>query len=172
MTISKRTGISWTNSPFVNQLILLSSSGFGLGRVPYLPGTVGSLLGLFLAWGTSGLSAWLQIVLFVLFALAAIGISERAEQLSKTQDPDFIVIDEMVGMWVTMLFLWRFDTTALILGFLLFRLFDVLKFFPLNLFEGFRGGLGIVMDDLAAGMLANVVLRLLLLSGIALAGVG
>lgn len=172
MTISKRTGISWTNSPLANQLILLFSSGFGLGRIPHLPGAGGSLLGLLLAWATSGLSVWLQIVLFLLFVLTAIGIAERAEQLSKTLDPEFIVIDEMVGMWVTMLFMWRFDATALILGFLLFRLFDVIKFFPLNLFEGFRGGLGIVMDDLAAGMLANVILRLLLLSGIALAGIG
>lgn len=148
------------------------ASGFGLGRIPLLPGTVGSLAGLLLAWFTSGLSGWLQVLLFVLFTLTAIGISERAEQLSKTQDPEFIVIDEMVGMWATMLFLWRFDATAMIVGFLLFRLFDVLKFFPLNLFEGFRGGLGIVMDDFAAGMLANTLLRLILLSGLALAGIG
>ena len=172
MTTSKKTGTSWTNNPTFDRATLLLASGFGLGSLPFLPGTMGSLLGLALAWATSDLSAWLQLVLLILSTLIAIGAAERAEQVSRSHDPDFIVIDEVVGMWITMLFLWRFDATAMILGFLLFRLFDVVKFFPLNLFEGFRGGLGIVMDDLAAGMLANVFLRLLLLSGIALAGIG
>ncbi|HMM58604.1 MAG TPA: phosphatidylglycerophosphatase A, partial [Candidatus Rifleibacterium sp.] len=62
--------------------------------------------------------------------------------------------------------IWDASILTILVGFLLFRLFDILKPFPVNLFQTFRGGTGILADDLAAGMLTNFILRILLLRGI------
>jgi len=152
--------------PLVGKLLTFVTSGFGLGFLPIAPGSFGALLGIPIFLLTWNFSWWLQTVLFLLFFLIAVGLSEREERISQIHDPSYAVLDEVLGMWVTLLFLWRTDWAVIFVGFLLFRAFDVIKFFPLNLFEGFRGGMGIVMDDLAAGMLANLALRLIVLGGL------
>lgn len=166
MTTSRAIGTSWTSRPAVNKGLTFLAAGGGLGFFPVAPGTFGSIPGLIIFLVTRNWSPLLQIVLFALFTLVAVGLAERAERTSRVEDPSFVVIDEIVGMWASLLFLWRADWLVLALAFLLFRAFDILKFFPLNLFEGFRGGVGIVADDLAAGMLVNLVLRILLLGGL------
>lgn len=142
------------------------ASGFGLGFSPYAPGTVGSLGGIALFLLTRPMGGGWQALLFALFCLSAIGIADGAERVSGERDPSFIVIDEIAGMWAALLFLGREDMLVLALAFVLFRAFDIAKFFPLNLFESFRGGVGIVADDVAAGMLVNLLLRLLLTIGL------
>ncbi|MBF0545490.1 MAG: phosphatidylglycerophosphatase A [Candidatus Riflebacteria bacterium] len=164
MTISKKIGISWTNSTASHKVIYLLASGFGIGFLPYIPATFGSLWGLLAYYCTYTFPWYSQIFLFLLFMILAIGLAEKAQQFSRVEDPSFVIVDEIVGMWATLLFLWKFNALVLILGFILFRLYDILKFFPINLFEGYSGGLGIVLDDLAAGMLANITLRVILLT--------
>ncbi|HOY68526.1 MAG TPA: phosphatidylglycerophosphatase A [Candidatus Ozemobacteraceae bacterium] len=166
MTTSSATGTCSTSNTACGRLLDLLSAGGGFGYIPFASGTWGSLPGIAIFLLTRELEVWLQIVLFVLVSLAAIGLADRSERLSGIRDPNFVVIDEVVGMWATLLFLWRADPIVLVAGFLLFRAFDILKFYPLNVFEAFRGGVGIVLDDLAAGMLANIVMRLVLLSGV------
>ena len=166
MTISKRIGTSWTNSSASIGSIKLLGSLFGLGYIKKAPGTLGSLPGIALFLVTRNFGAWPQIGLFFTFTLIAIGISERIERIDRSIDPEEVVIDEAVGMWATLLFIWNASFGTILAGFILFRLLDILKPFPINLFQTFRGGTGIVADDLAAGMVANLILRVLLLNGI------
>ena len=145
----------------------------GLGdRLP-APGTsVGSLppallwLGLCAALPTNPLRVALSAVGLVLFAVAGIWSSEIEAERRKEADPRPIVVDEAAGQWLTFLvalpFLPFLTTDQLAIfaaaGFLLFRFFDVVKVWPIKVFEKFPGGVGIVADDLAAGYFAAACL--------------
>ncbi|MDD3146661.1 MAG: phosphatidylglycerophosphatase A [Candidatus Riflebacteria bacterium] len=166
MTISKRIGTSWTNSSASIQTIKLLGSCFGLGYIRRAPGTFGSLPGIALFLATRNLQVWAQIMLFLLFCLIAIGVAEKIEKIERSKDPEQIVIDEAAGMWMSLFLIWDASFTTVLVGFIIFRFFDIFKPFPVNLFQTFRGGTGIIGDDLAAGMLTNFILRLLLLKGI------
>lgn len=166
MTISKRIGTSWTNSSASIQTIRLLGSCFGLGFIRRAPGTFGSLPGIALFLATRHLNPWAQIGFLFIFCLLAIGIAEKIEKIERSKDPEEVVIDEALGMWVSLFFIWDANFITILAGFVLFRLFDILKPFPVNLFQTFRGGTGIVADDLAAGMITNLILRILLLKGI------
>ena len=166
MTTSKKIGTSWINSPAgIGSIKLLGSCG-GLGYLKKAPGTLGSLPGIALFFASRNLGAWPQAGLYFTLVLLAIGVSERIEKIDRSIDPEEVVIDETLGMWTTLLFIWDASATTILIGFLLFRFLDIFKPFPLNIFQTFRGGTGIVADDLAAGMVANLILRILLLRGI------
>lgn len=143
------------------RLVLLLATGLGTGHSPVAPGTVGSLLGL--AW-VAGVSALpephvLGPLATLVAALVAIPICDRAGQLLGEKDPGAVVLDEIVAM--PLVFgcgLMPLDTTTLVAGFLLFRVFDILKPPPVRQFERLPGGLGIVSDDLVAGLYAGLVL--------------
>jgi len=166
MTISKRIGTSWTNSSASVSTIKLLGSCLGLGYIKKAPGTFGSIPGIVLFLLTRNMQTWVQILVFMAFCLLAIGIAEKIEKIDRSKDPEEVVIDEAAGMWLSLFLIWDASILTILAGFLLFRLFDILKPFPVNLFQTFRGGTGILADDLAAGMLTNFILRLLLLRGI------
>jgi len=166
MTISKRIGTSWTNSSASVSTIKLLGSCLGLGYIKKAPGTFGSIPGIILFLLTRNMQTWVQILVFMAFCLLAIGIAEKIEKIDRSKDPEEVVIDEAAGMWLSLFLIWDASILTILAGFLLFRLFDILKPFPVNLFQTFRGGTGILADDLAAGMLTNFILRLLLLRGI------
>lgn len=140
-------------------------SCFGIGYLPKLRDAAGSLLGVVLLLLTRHLASWVQISIVFLLIMLAIGISERIERLERCKDPAIVVIDEALGMWVALLLIWEINFITVAIAFILFRFFDAFKPFPINLFQTFRGGTGIVADDLAAGMLSNLILRLILLRG-------
>ena len=85
--------------------------------------------------------------------------SGRAEKISGITDPSFVVIDEVAGQLIT-LFLLPFSWKILIAGFILFRVFDVIKPFPARRAEKLHGGWGIMMDDVLAGLYGNILLQL------------
>lgn len=165
MTISKKTGTSLTSSSASNKAVKLLGSCFGIGYLPRLRDTAGSLAGLALLLLTKHLTAWIQLIIVFVFILLAIGISEQIERIEKCKDPAIVVIDEALGMWISLLLIWEINFVTIAIAFILFRFFDVFKPFPINLFQTFKGGTGIVADDLAAGMLSNLILRLILLRG-------
>ena len=146
----------------VENLAVQIATLFGTGFVPGAPGTLGSLFGLmgyvitFLIVGEIGVGALSAGLLF-----AAIWSSDLAARQLKQKDPLCIVIDEVVGMWITLLGT-QSHGPVLLLGFLLFRFFDIVKPFPIKNIEKLPGGFGIVLDDVAAGIYANVSLRLVL----------
>ena len=135
----------------------------GVGYVPFAPGTFGSAAGLLL-WLVLPPSASVQLaVVVVLFAGGswAAGVSERH---FRSTDPGPVVIDEVMGMLVT-LFLVPVGWSGAFVAFLLFRLFDIVKPYPSNRLERLPGGVGVMADDFMAAIYANLTLRVLLALG-------
>ncbi len=144
------------------RFIMMSATGGYVGNLPVVPGTFGTMVGLLPAFALSLLeNAYIGLVLIVLFILVSIWISERAEQALGTVDPGCIVIDEIAGIMVT---LWAlpFEWPVVLTGFLVFRCLDMIKPFPIRQIEkNLSGGLGIVVDDVAAGVAAHIILRII-----------
>ncbi|MBT4161410.1 MAG: phosphatidylglycerophosphatase A [Gammaproteobacteria bacterium] len=134
--------------------------GFGSGLVPRAPGTAGSALGLVLFLPAIGLPIVVQIGLVVMGLVFGIYISNRVAAEIGTKDPAAIVWDEFIGMWIAML--WLPDLYWLPVAFVLFRLFDIVKPWPVSWADrDLEGGLGIMLDDVIAGLLALGSLQLL-----------
>ena len=139
--------------------LALATSG-GVGYIPFAPGTFGSLAGLLLWWLLPGT---LPIQLTVIVAIFILGSwsGSVAERHFASTDPGPVVIDEVLGMLVT-LFLNPVGWGGAILGFLLFRASDIIKPYPANKLEQLHGGVGVMADDLMAGIYANLALRVVI----------
>ncbi len=132
---------------------------FGIGRAPFAPGTFGSLPGLAIAWALGGAwRGWALPLAAAAAALAGIWAADRVVRALGVEDPGFIVVDETAGQLVALLFLPP-TVPVLVAGFVLFRVFDIIKPPPARGLERLAGGLGIVADDLAAGAWAVLVLH-------------
>ena len=138
------------------------ATALGLGFAPFAPGTVGSAacLALWMVLPRTDGWLWLAIIVVAVFGTWAAGVAERRYQ---ARDPGVVVIDEVLGMLIT-LFAIRPGWRLALAGFVLFRLFDVIKPYPINRLERLPGGLGIMADDAMAAIYANIGLRLLMLS--------
>jgi phosphatidylglycerophosphatase A len=134
------------------------ATAFGAGFSPIAPGTAGSLVGLALFWPLQMAAPPVQVVVTLLTYFAGVAASSRLAQRLGRKDPGAAVIDEVVGMWLTMLFL-PFTPATAVAGFLLFRVLDVFKPYPARQFESLPGGWGIMTDDVMAGVYANLLLR-------------
>lgn len=142
--------------------ILFLSSACLLGKMPFAPGSFGTLAGLPLCWLLSRIDSRISWVLIALSIPFAIWIAGEAEKILGEKDPGGIVIDEIVGMLFTLAGL-PFTAATAGFGFILFRVLDITKPFPIRFLERrFKGGTGIVLDDIAAGVAANVTLRIIL----------
>jgi len=142
---------------------MLIATGCYSGYLPKAPGTWGSLVGLLLFYLLHSLS--LPVYLAVVAGIFVVGsfAAGEAEKILDTGDPGAVVIDEIAGMLITMI---AVPATPLnmALGFIFFRIFDIAKPFPVNFFDQrFHGGLGIMLDDVMAGIYSLVLLQLLLL---------
>ena len=147
--------------PWFDRLILLLATGLGLGLIPGAPGTYGTLLGIPLAWVFARPGVSFNSLSLLAFAALSVWAAGKAEVILKKHDAREIVIDEVAGMAVT-LFLIPFTPGSVILGFVLFRFFDIVKLGPVKWADDrLSGGLGVVADDLLAGIFANFCLRLL-----------
>lgn len=141
-----------------NRLNTIISSFFFLGNSPIAPGTAGTLGSIPLYYLMVTYMGGIQYMVFLLLLTAlAIKVSSNAVRIYKREDPREVVIDEVVGFLVTMAFIAP-TIINIVLGFLLFRALDILKPFPCRRLEKLHGGYGIVMDDVAAGVWANVLL--------------
>jgi phosphatidylglycerophosphatase A len=144
------------------KLGLILSSCFGIGLIPVAQGTFGALAGILLAIAVAHLHPLAGAYVLFFFTLLAIWASERSSRSLGKSDPAEVVIDETAGQLLT-LFLLPATGFNLCLGFLLFRLFDILKPYPIRRLERIGGGPGIVLDDLLAGIYANLCIRLVTL---------
>jgi len=147
------------NLSLVDRLVLLLSTGLGLGNAPVAPGTFGSAGGILLAgfakWACP--STWGYALVVAAVSLVGVPICSRAAALMSAKDPQRVVIDEIAA--VLLLFVaveWNWKTAAL--GFVLFRLLDVTKPWPIRALERLPRGWGIMADDLAAGAIAAAAL--------------
>jgi phosphatidylglycerophosphatase A len=139
---------------------------FGCGMVPKAPGTMGSIgaIPLYLLAARAGREG----VGVAALAVTAIGIwaaSVVARDLGK-KDPQIVVVDEVAGLLITMLPMAHVSWRAVLCGFLLFRLFDVTKPWPIRRFEKLPSGWGIVMDDVVAGVFGACVMAFLRARGV------
>lgn len=144
------------------KFIMVIATGFYSGYLPKAPGTWGSLVGLLLFFllHTLSLPVYLAIVagLFLVGSFAA----GEAEKIMDHKDPGLVVIDEIVGMLITMIGV-PATPLAMALGFILFRIFDIAKPFPINLVDQrLHGGVGIMLDDVIAGIYSLVILHVLI----------
>ena len=137
--------------------IAVATAG-GVGYVPIAPGTFGSMVGV-LAWWLLGPSPVVQLIAIVAVFGAGVWSGGVCEVHFCRTDPGHVVIDEVAGMLIT-LFLNPVGWTGAIAGFLLFRIFDVIKPYPANQLEKLHGGFGVMADDGMAAIYANLVLRL------------
>jgi len=142
------------------KLKYIIATGFGVGYIPVIPGTAGSLVALLIfIFLPLDHNIWLLICL-ILFCIG-IWVSNTVET-EKGKDPGIVVIDEYVGQWISLLFLPR-TLWIFIAAFVLFRVLDIIKPFPAAKFEKIRGGTGIMMDDLIAGIYTNILIHLIML---------
>ena len=156
------TTIPWSARDY----LALSIATFGVGYLPLIPGTYGSLVsvGIFLLF-TQILTGTALIVVVLLFLLAVtfsgIWAASRTEELAGRKDPGKVVVDEVAGQMLALLPLTLFNlqplTRGVIVSFILFRLFDIFKPYPAGRFERLKGGYGIMCDDLVAGGYAAVI---------------
>jgi len=140
----------------MNKFIKTLAVGFGLGGSPVMPGTIGTLLGLPLAWGVLQFpSVWCQAVTCLILSLLAIPICGKAEKMIGGKDPGCIVADEYLTLPITVIgFSAGVPWWVLMNGFLLHRVFDITKPPPIRQLQHVHGGFGIVIDDFLAALVA------------------
>ena len=136
--------------------VVLATAG-GAGYVPVAPGTAGSAVGVLLYaltwhWTLAG-----QLVLLGLVSAVGVWASDQAARHFQRDDPGPVVIDEVAGQLLTLIAAGG-SVTGLIVGFLVFRLLDIVKPWPAGRFEDLPGGLGIMADDLMAGLYGRLTL--------------
>ena len=130
----------------------------GTGYIPVAPGTFGAALGVLLWWGLSWMPQHIYVPTVIAFIFFSVWVSFGGQVFFGGEDPQKITIDEVAGMLVTVAF-HQFSWFAAIAGFVLFRIFDISKPFPIRRVEKmFPGGWGIVLDDVLAGVYANIAL--------------
>lgn len=138
----------------------LAFATWGVGYLPLAPGTFGSVVGVgvFLL-----LRTWpVQVVAIVVVTWAGIWAASRTERILRLKDPGKVVVDEVAGQMIALLPLSVFGLGRawIIVSFILFRLFDIFKPYPARRFESLRSGLGIMADDLVAGVYAALIVTL------------
>lgn len=138
---------------------------FGCGYWPWGPGTAGSAAAIAIAWVFHWSPA--QVAMAALIALIpGIWASGMEARLSGREDPGQVVVDEVVGQWITLAGAASIDMKSMALAFVLFRLFDIWKPPPARQFERLSGGFGIMADDVMAGAYGALILHLLGLSSL------
>jgi len=140
--------------------LLLLATGFGVGYSPIAPGTAGTLIAIPVYFFLSRIASPIYEITLFGFLFLSIWISENAEVFFKRKDDGRIVIDEMMGFFITMLWVPK-TLPFIIMAFFLFRFFDIFKPFPIRRVERkLKGGFGVVLDDVAAGVYANIILQI------------
>ena len=148
---------------FKQKTVMFLATGCYIGNISFAPGTFGSVLGLFVCFFLSKIDFSIAVLLTLIFILSAIWIAGEAENILGEEDPGCIVIDEIAGIILTLSGL-PFNITSMTAGFLIFRALDIWKPYPIRLLENkFSGGIGIVLDDVVAGILSNVILRVFII---------
>jgi phosphatidylglycerophosphatase A len=142
------------------KIIKLLATGFGSGLAPFAPGTIGTLVGIPICLVCLPLTWPLRFLVVVVLSALAIFISGRAEMIYQKKDDQRIVIDEIAGFQVAMLPV-AITGLHLCVAFVLFRIFDIWKPFPIRNLQQLPGGWGVVIDDVAAGIYAGIVMLLL-----------
>ncbi len=136
-------------------------TGLGSGYAPWAPGTAGSFTALIIFYLLPLTNYYWLIFIIILFAIG-LWSSALIEQDQGLKDPSQVVIDEWVGQWLALLFLPR-TIFIMLMGFLIFRIMDIIKPFPARSSQLIKGGWGIMIDDVIAAVYTNMSIQLILL---------
>ncbi len=137
---------------------LLFLTGLFVGYSPIAPGTLGSVLGIVLySIFPKGVYVFL---LYILLTYLAIKLSGESRELFLEEDSERIVIDEVLGMWLALIITGSHNFTHILEAFLIFRFLDVYKPMYVDRMERFEGGLGVVLDDVWAGLITGLIMRI------------
>jgi phosphatidylglycerophosphatase A len=148
----------------------LIATCFGIGRLPYAPGTWASLAALPTGWWLATTGGWYAL-LAAAIAVSVLGVVASAAhaRASGLYDPSDCVVDELAGQWLALVPLAAMDRLgspiAILLAFALFRFFDIVKPWPVAQLERLPGGYGIMADDIAAGLIAAALLAVVIAQG-------
>lgn len=168
--------------------IALALTTFGVGYLPLAPGTWGSMVGVGIyllfawleasavaqfvpkGWSETQISVWIHffnLLIFLLFCLLGIWAANRATILFKDKDPSQAVVDEVMGQLLVFLFIpFTFSWKLILAGFLLFRLFDIWKPYPIDSLQNLPAGIGVCADDILAGVYGGLCLSLIYAIGL------
>jgi phosphatidylglycerophosphatase A len=144
----------------LKKLKYIFATGFGIGYAPYIPGTIGSFVALLL-FIFIPLQDYIWLAISIIMFFIGIWASGTVEK-DKGKDPGIVVIDEIVGQWIALLFLPRI-LWIFIASFFVFRILDIIKPFPAADLEELDGGTGIMLDDIIVAIYTNVALQLTLI---------
>ncbi len=140
---------------------VLFLTGLGSGLSPVAPGTVGSFVGaLIYLFFLSHLPCIISLFIILFVLGLSIHFSEESLTLFGEEDSPKIVIDEIVGIWIS-LFCIKLSFYSFVEAFIIFRFFDIYKPYPVKMMDNLKGGLGVVMDDAIAGVITNILLRII-----------
>lgn len=155
----------------MKKIFLFLATGFGVGYLKPFPGGFGSLEGFLISWLLFKFSYPVKFVVITLLTIFSFFIANEAEKIFNKKDPSQIVIDEIIGVLISSLFIFDLKETIsfsfikftlyLFLAFLLFVIFDSFKPFPANKFQQLKGGLGVVLDDIMAGAYSGLCILLI-----------
>ncbi len=143
---------------FGQKAVLVFGTGLMVGKIPVAPGTFGTAAGIVLCLPLSRLPLPIATLLAVGFILFSVWIADRSVRILGVKDPGCIVIDEMAGIVATLYGL-PWNAVSVAAGFVIFRLLDIAKPLGIRRLEKLPGGIGVVADDVAAGVLGNLILR-------------
>ncbi len=144
----------------LKKLKYIFATGFGIGYIPYIPGTIGSLVALLL-FIFIPFQDYIWLAISIIMFLLGVWVSGTVEK-DKGKDPGIVVIDEFVGQWIALLFLPRI-LWIFIVSFFVFRILDIIKPFPAADLEELDGGIGIMLDDIIVAIYTNMALQLTLI---------
>ncbi|OGQ51842.1 MAG: hypothetical protein A3J24_03715 [Deltaproteobacteria bacterium RIFCSPLOWO2_02_FULL_53_8] len=149
-----------------DKLITFIATGAYIGFSPRAPGTLGTLWGVAVVWLLSGHGIFWNAAAIIAVTLVAVYTAHEAARIIGAKDPGCIVIDEVCGYMVAS-FMVPWGLQAAILAFILFRFFDILKPWPVSVIDReVGGGFGIVLDDVAAGVYANIGTQIILMAAV------
>lgn len=140
--------------------VKIISTFFYLGYLPFIPGTFASIAGVVLFYLIKD-SVFMHPLLTLLFIILGLLVTTEAEKIFNKKDARCIVIDEISGMLLALLFI-PYDIRLIIVAFILFRILDALKPYPANKLQTMKGSIGIMGDDIVAGLYTNIILQVAL----------
>lgn len=146
--------------PIRDRIVKTLSTFFYLGYLPFIPGTLSSMAGVFLFYCVKD-SIFIYTTLTLVFIFLGLLVSGRAEKIFHQKDARYIVIDEISGMFLSLIFI-PYDIRLFIMAFVLFRILDALKPYPAGKLQNLTGSIGIMADDIIAGLYTNIILQVVL----------
>ncbi|MDD4203009.1 MAG: phosphatidylglycerophosphatase A [Candidatus Omnitrophica bacterium] len=142
----------------MKRIAKIAATFFGLGYLPFMPGTWGAIAGVAIFSLLNG--GWSFVILTIFITIIGFFVSDLVAKEKNEGDPSIIVIDEVSGQMIAYIGL-SFSWQIALLGFVFFRAFDILKPLGIRSMEKIKGGYGIMLDDIVSGIYANIVVRII-----------